>query len=245
MLSKICLYTSLLFSGSDYKEPCDLSGIYSCYNYYKTGWELVKQPDYSESFIPEHEYVFTDTGLYVFNLVAIADYNGNLWKHTMLTDSILVGPSPDYYNDAYVVCAGKEFLPYAEITTEVMTWDTFPQLPSTYSVITKNEFCELQEQFIVMPSDCGDDVYNPSDYNIFIPNVYSPNGDGNFDTYEMLYPSNCTLLKLSVYDLNSGNEIKGCDWERGNVEPGVYAVTALFNVDTENKEFFQNVIVIK
>ncbi len=121
--------------------------------------------------------------------------------------------------------------PYTILWNNGNTVDSITNLiPGNYSVIVSDqENCEKSMQFIVQASN--EDCYNN---HIFVPNIFSPNGDGNNDVLAV-YGAGIIEFEMKIYDRwgNKAFDSKSVDesWdgkypngEEGNV--GVYTFIA-------------------
>jgi hypothetical protein len=252
-ITKMCVYATMFFQNETFSEPCSTLPP-PCENEYNMYWELVSQPEGSEQFLvgEEGEYVFTKDGMYVFEYVALIFDEGNTWSGTMVTDTILVGFPPDLYVDTYTICRGDVFHPLPD--TEIYdgyVWDTLPQRSTVYRVITKNEYCSDIEDFNVNVIQCEQkDGYVSSENNlecngVYIPNAFSPNGDGVNDVYRVLLPPNAQITNFAVYDRWGRHVTSEHPWVADTVSAGTYAVLIEIDACGDTHSFVQSVILIR
>lgn len=119
------------------------------------------------------------------------------------TDSILV---PSLWPKPFVdlgpdttICLGEEVMLDATQSNSTYLWQdgsTLPtyliQMPGVYSVKVTNEYDCSSEDEMTAFEGCGDDVY--------IPNAFSPNGDGLNDVYEIQEYRPLVSFDMKIYD---------------------------------------------
>lgn len=218
-------------------------------NEYNMHWELVSHPEGSETFSSE-EYVFTREGMYVFEYVASIQDEGNSWTGTMVVDTIMVGLPPDIYLDKYVICMGDRFLPQENTEQyDGYVWDTIPARDMVYKVTTTNEYCSSVEEFVVDVIQCelkgGYFRNDPDSKGVYVPNVFSPNGDGINDVYRILIPYNAKIASFSVYDRWGRHVTNEHPWVADEMSAGTYTVTVSVDIEGDTLDFIQSVILMK
>jgi len=69
-------------------------------------------------------------------------------------------------------------------------------------------------------------------YPIYVPNVFSPDGDGINDLFHPIGPDDEDFTyEMQVFDSWGNLIFKGTSWDGQNTEPGVYAYRILFDFD--------------
>lgn len=239
----------MLFANEEFSEPCATLPS-PCMNQYNMYWELVSSPQGANNFVSGQQYVFADTGMYVFEYIAMIEDEGMSWTGTMLIDTVFVGLPPDLYLDEYTICRGDSFLPL-DNTYEYAgaEWDTVPQRSSVYTVWTENEYCSTVEDFEVQVIECemkgGFFDNDPDSKGVYIPNVFSPNGDGINDVYRVIVTGNGNVLKFCVYDRWGRHVTSEYPWDGAGCSAGTYAVAIAIEMEGEVYEFIQSVILMR
>lgn len=247
-ITKMCIYATMLFQSETFSEPCQTLP-YPCTNEYTTYWELVDYPSGAEPFILGEEYVFSDTGMYVFNQIAQVTDEGNSWSGTLVSDTIFIGLPPDIYLDNYVICEGDGFFPKKD--TDILDgveWDTIPSEDTYYKVVTTNEYCSHEEDFFVEVIPCEEKTlfeYDPDNQGVYLPNSFSPNGNGINDVYEIVIPDNAQIIEFSVYDRWGRYVTSEYPWTGIDCPIGAYAVTVCVENNGKKMNFIQSVILIR
>ena len=230
-ITKLCVLATQFFTNESGSEPCQTLPP-PCVNEWRTEWVCLEQPEGSQLFAADWDYRFTKEGTYVMQLQANWTSEDNSWQGVLRTDTFLVGPPPDKYLDEYFICIGNEFLPLPDTQPDFTfyDWDTIVQVRSNYAAIVSNEFCTAVEYFTVRPVDCGEDKPAQGPPSVYMPNAFSPNGDGINDEYRIEAPG-CTLLHFEVFDRWGGLLCDTYPWDGGGNCPGVYLASAalIFN----------------
>ena len=243
-ITKLCVYAAQFFHSEQGAEPCATLPP-PCVNEWRTEWACIEQPENSPPFTSEANYIFTKIGTYVMQLNAFWTSEGNSWQGIMRTDTFLIGLPPDRYLDEYFICDGGAFLPLPDSQPDftIYPWDTIVLQSKNYAAITKNEFCSTVEYFNVEPYDCSDDVVNVTQ-EVYLPNAFSPNGDGINDDYRIHAPGS-KLLNFTVYDRWGGLVSEQYPWDGGNSEPGVYLAKIALMHDNKVSVYRTDIILIK
>ena len=112
-------------------------------------------------------------------------------------------------------------------------WLEFKTIPNEYGlgagyhkITVSNEFCKRQFQFEMVPTKLCDDFY--------VPNVFSPNGDGINDIFTLFYPIMEQEFDLEIWDRWGDMAYKDVGltgisgWDGGKYQPGVYVYRIVF-----------------
>ena len=110
----------------------------------------------------------------------------------------ILPPKPVYLGKDTIICLGKNILLDAGSQNAMnFTWNTGNQNQTieakgagNYSVSVSNKCFQTSDTIVVSTKDCSP---------IFIPNVFTPNGDGNNDTFKIRTEDNRTV-NLDVYN---------------------------------------------
>lgn len=228
-ITKLCVLSARLFHFEAGSEPCATLPP-PCLNYWATEWACLAAPQDAAPITPGVEYVFEKPGTYIMQLQARYDSEGNSWQGVLRTDTFLIGPPPDFYKDLYHICNGAQFLPLPGThPDEGQAWDTVVGRRAEYAAITSNEFCSTVETFVVEPADCTPDDLDGAPAEVYLPNAFSPNGDGVNDLYEVHAPG-CKLLSFHVFDRWGGLVSENYPWDGSGADAGAYvAKVALIN----------------
>jgi hypothetical protein len=149
---------------------------------------------------------------------------GNAWTGILRTDTFLVGLPPDKYLDEYFICIGNEFLPLPDTQPDFTyyDWDTIVQARSNYAAIVSNEFCTAVEYFTVRPVDCGEDKPAQGPPSVYMPNAFSPNGDGINDIFAAEIPTGAYVLSCEIYSRWGGLICARYPWDGAGADAGLY-----------------------
>jgi gliding motility-associated-like protein len=105
--------------------------------------------------------------------------------------------------------------------------------------------------YLVSSKGCDSLVYvQLSYYHVFIPNIFSPNGDGVNDVFSIMNADDVQQTQLTIID-RWGNQIfSGSEWDGrskdAEVNPGVYTYIAAVRMsDGEERRFSGSVTVIR
>lgn len=248
-ITKMCIYASMMFQGETFSEPCSTLPP-PCMNEYNLHWELVESPEGSDNFIEGHDYVFTEVGIYVFDYIATVYNEGNNWSGVMATDTVVIDLPPDLYLDSYVICRGEAFYPIEDtVPFENTVWDTMPDKDTYYKVVTTNEYCSKHEEFEVKVVKCESNSsffeFDNDNKGVYLPNVFSPNGDSINDVYEVYMPSDAILKNFSVYDRWGGLVTTEHPWFAYDDQQGTYTVSVCVEVEGKEMNLIQSVILMK
>jgi hypothetical protein len=241
---KECLFFSQVFANESTSSPCQTLPP-PCSNNYAVNWYLTHQPIGSNPFTPG-TYVFDQPGTYVFQQIERIEEEGQSHTAVIGIDTFEIGVPPDLYEETYLICYGDTFAPLPNtFTYGNAVWDTFPTQTQSYIVFTLNAYCQAVEEFVVLVEACGNfAIPSPDDYGIYIPNVFSPNGDGINDTFEV-YAVGYHLQSIEIYNRWGGLVSAGKTWTGDNCEQGNYAAKVTILIDGEPIEFHTPVTLIK
>ena len=118
-------------------------------------------------------------------------------------------------------------------------------------IVTDEKGCEFREDISIILVD---------DNNIFVPNIFSPDGDSNNDVFTVFSNSSITqVIEMNVYDrwgnlvfnnemFEPGDLSQGWDGtiNNRNAEPGVYVYTIKIVLpDTSERLFTGNLTLVK
>lgn len=244
---KECVLFAQLFQVESTFTPCATLPA-PCHNHYETRWEMLQQPAGSNQF-KHGEYVFTQPGTYIIQQLEFIDEEGQHHQGVLTIDTFIIGSPPDLYEDHYVICQGDTFLPYPN-TYQFgnAVWDTFPMRDRSYIVFTESEHCQSVEEFTVHVEPCESrqqDLPSPDDFGIYIPNVFSPNGDGINDQFTIYSPT-YTLKQIAIYDRWGRLVSRNHPWFPQSYDiQGHYLVRAIFDIGGFDVEFYESLTLIR
>lgn len=138
----------------------------------------------------------------------------------ILVSEILGGQPPFELPGDAVGCLGFELIPQSGFGDQFFTSDD-PTLRSSFFLETEGTYvigmellgCEFWEEFSYAV-EC--------DIEVFVPNAFSPNGDGINDVFRPFGPD-MEVIGISVYDRWGGRRLSdGPDWDGGGAPQGTY-----------------------
>jgi len=219
-ITKLCLLATRVFHTERGSQPCETLPP-PCVNEWRTDWTCLEQPNHSQLFTTDWDYRFTKPGRYIMQLSAMYMDEGNTWQGILRTDTFLIGEKPDLYLDSYTICEGTPFKPI--FGTTPINWDTLPTAPrTTYQAITANEFCSTTETMTVKLTNCSKPKPEAGPPAVYVPNAFSPNGDGINDLFQIEAPPGADVLSCEIYGRWGGLVSRVYPWDGFGAEPGVY-----------------------
>ena len=83
------------------------------------------------------------------------------------------------------------------------------------------------------------------DYGVYFPNIFSPNGDGNNDTFYGTTTAGATIINIMIYDRWGNLIYEGTEWDGYQYQNGVYVYLAEVEYKTRiNREFIAGSVTI-
>jgi len=141
-------------------------------------------------------------------------------------------PAPPPLPDDTLVCEGVGLrLDVGKSTQGYITWNDEPGYANfvfdSAGMVRRKivyENCLFEDSVLVLREDCF------VNFDFYAPNVFSPNGDGENDRFE-LFGAGLEVLHLQVYDrwgamIFENNDAPSAWWEGSDVQPGVYTWVA-------------------
>ncbi|MCC6412530.1 MAG: gliding motility-associated C-terminal domain-containing protein [Saprospiraceae bacterium] len=150
------------------------------------------------------------------------------------SDYLYVGlvPAPPPLPDDTLVCEGVGLrLDVGKSTQGYISWNDAPGYANfvfdSAGMVRRKivyENCLFEDSVLVLREDCF------VNFDFYAPNVFSPNGDGENDRFE-LFGAGLEVLHLQVYDrwgamIFENNDAPSAWWEGSDVQPGVYTWVA-------------------
>lgn len=264
---KLCLYSSWLFTTEVNSDPCATLPP-PCTFSFVVNWEMLQSPIGASPFTGD-DYIFDEPGVYIFRQTAWVELSMDTlnttqsWTATTALDTFLIGEEPDYYESDTFICKGETFLPIQNSVGVV--WDSFPQESMTLTALSTNDYCSVVEKFYVFVDECEiesekftskgvsnfekhDTVETITQHGgIYVPNAFSPNGDGVNDLFEVYihYPE-YKLVSFALYDRWGGKlHYYDLPWDGGNLNPGSYVIKVVVDTPEKSINIISDLTIIK
>ena len=223
LLTSICVGFATLFVNISNTENSSTVGGN---NTETVTWSLLQKPEGADDLVFEDnicDYTFTVAGTYVFLCEQRFDNEGQTILHSF-TDTFIVRPLPEELYFDTTICLGDNVGFIHSDYAQTFSGDLAVQKSSWLSVDLENTYgCVLTDSFYVEVEDCT--VTN----NVYIPNVFSPNGDGINDAFKIF---GADILDCRIYDRWGNMVYQGTEeWNGGESDNGtyVYLITMLLN----------------
>ncbi|MFM2385823.1 MAG: hypothetical protein RL660_580 [Bacteroidota bacterium] len=162
--------------------------------------------------------------------------------------NIIATPNPAYWGQTVTLSTneiGSNYLWSNSSTSNTIA----VQDSGWYSVNANINGCAVQDSIFVQLLNASDTGY------IYLPNAFTPNGDGDNDQYVYFVSPNYTLVSLSVYNRWGTQlfrtETPGAKWDGfykgSSLDMDTYYVIALFSDNIKNKvvTIKQNVVLLR
>ena len=117
---------------------------------------------------------------------------------------------------------------YETINVAILEGETYDYEGQQYSLPGEYDLVQTS------PSGCDKIItINLTTFNVFIPNVFSPNGDGANDSFFPLSRSGTIQsIDMKIFDRWGNLIFRGSEWKGSNSNPGVYVY--LINIEFSN-----------
>ncbi len=200
-------------------------------------WYFGDSSEVSNDNHPIHTYY--QTGNYIVELVAYSEGTCSDTLRSSIPITIVPGPkayftsTPQENTDIYFPDTDIEFQDASQGNITRRTWDFGDghSEENTANPHHKYEYAGFYEVTLIVESSEGCiDTFSRKEYRIFvpeinIPNVFTPNGDGVNDFWEIPYFGN-KFKSIEIYDRYGNRVFRSTDnnfrWDGGNLPAGQY-----------------------